>query len=447
MLDPAPPPEGDRGGAEPVSRLRNPRGDGRAGGGAGASRRLPLGRHGRVHRRPAAQFLFPRNEHAAPGRASGDRAGHRARSRRADDAHRRRREAAVRPAGRAARRLGDRGAHLCRGPDAQFSAVDRPPRPVSAADRGRRPARRRRLRRGRDQRLLRPDDRQARRLMVADRDTAINRLRGALDEFYVAGVRHNVPFLAAVAAKPRFRAGALSTNFIAEEFPGGFVTAGRFCRGRPGDPARRGARRTPHPRARDGDRRQARRGRASKFPRNTQFCSTADPSGCRASRKAALTWSKSRARAGSRRPIGSRAKPCCMRASSSRSRQCRSNGCRARNFGSCIAALYAAPRCCRRGPPSCSALMPEKKAADTSRLLLSPMPGLLSSIAVEQGQEVKAGEPLAIVEAMKMENVLRAERDGRVAKRPRQPGRQPRRRRGDPRIRVDLLSLQHRQRA
>jgi propionyl-CoA carboxylase alpha chain len=61
------------------------------------------------------------------------------------------------------------------------------------------------------------------------------------------------------------------------------------------------------------------------------------------------------------------------------------------------------------------ALMPKKQPSDTTRLLLSPMPGMLSSVAVEQGQEVKAGEPLAIVEAMKMENVLRAERDGRIA--------------------------------
>jgi propionyl-CoA carboxylase alpha chain len=60
--------------------------------------------------------------------------------------------------------------------------------------------------------------------------------------------------------------------------------------------------------------------------------------------------------------------------------------------------------------------MPPKVAADTSRLVLSPMPGLLSSLAVEEGQEVKAGEPLAIVEAMKMENVLRAERDGTIGK-------------------------------
>ena len=60
--------------------------------------------------------------------------------------------------------------------------------------------------------------------------------------------------------------------------------------------------------------------------------------------------------------------------------------------------------------------MPPKVAADTSRRVVSPMPGLLSSLAVSEGQEVKAGETLAIVEAMKMENVLRAERDGTVAK-------------------------------
>ncbi len=56
-------------------------------------------------------------------------------------------------------------------------------------------------------------------------------------------------------------------------------------------------------------------------------------------------------------------------------------------------------------------LMPEKALADTSKKLLCPMPGLVLSITAEVGQEVKAGEPLAIVEAMKMENILRAERD------------------------------------
>jgi propionyl-CoA carboxylase alpha chain len=56
--------------------------------------------------------------------------------------------------------------------------------------------------------------------------------------------------------------------------------------------------------------------------------------------------------------------------------------------------------------------LPPKKIADTSRLVLSPMPGLVVSIEVEPGQEVKAGETLCIVEAMKMQNIIRAERDG-----------------------------------
>ena len=60
------------------------------------------------------------------------------------------------------------------------------------------------------------------------------------------------------------------------------------------------------------------------------------------------------------------------------------------------------------------ALMPVKAAPDTSKFLLSPMPGLLASVAVSEGQEIKTGEVLAVVEAMKMENVLRATRDGTV---------------------------------
>jgi propionyl-CoA carboxylase alpha chain len=68
------------------------------------------------------------------------------------------------------------------------------------------------------------------------------------------------------------------------------------------------------------------------------------------------------------------------------------------------------------------ALMPKKRVADTSKLLLSPMPGLLLSIAVKPGQEVKVGEELAVVEAMKMENVLRAAQDGIIADVKAQPG-------------------------
>ena len=60
-------------------------------------------------------------------------------------------------------------------------------------------------------------------------------------------------------------------------------------------------------------------------------------------------------------------------------------------------------------------LMPERQEADTSQFLLCPMPGLVVSISVAAGDEVKAGQPLAVVEAMKMENILRAERDAVVA--------------------------------
>ena len=61
-------------------------------------------------------------------------------------------------------------------------------------------------------------------------------------------------------------------------------------------------------------------------------------------------------------------------------------------------------------------LMPVKAAADMSKFLLCPMPGLVKAIHTSEGAEVKAGDALAVVEAMKMENILRAERDGVVKK-------------------------------
>ena len=60
--------------------------------------------------------------------------------------------------------------------------------------------------------------------------------------------------------------------------------------------------------------------------------------------------------------------------------------------------------------------MPEVKEKDTSNLLLCPMPGLVVSINVSEGEKIEAGQTLAIVEAMKMENVLKAEKNGVVKK-------------------------------
>ena len=149
MLDPAAEPEGGRGGAEPVPRRQDARGDGGGGRRSGQGRRLRHGRHGRVHRRQGAQFLFPRDEHAPPGRASRHRVRHRARPRRGDAELGRRQEAYAQAEGREAQGLGHRGARLCRGPDAQLPALDGAAgalSPAQARPRGRRhhPARFRR---------------------------------------------------------------------------------------------------------------------------------------------------------------------------------------------------------------------------------------------------------------------------------------------------------------
>jgi propionyl-CoA carboxylase alpha chain len=58
--------------------------------------------------------------------------------------------------------------------------------------------------------------------------------------------------------------------------------------------------------------------------------------------------------------------------------------------------------------------LPPKQAADTSKMVLSPMPGLIVTLDVTVGQEVRTGEPVAVIEAMKMQNIIRAERDGVV---------------------------------
>jgi propionyl-CoA carboxylase alpha chain len=58
--------------------------------------------------------------------------------------------------------------------------------------------------------------------------------------------------------------------------------------------------------------------------------------------------------------------------------------------------------------------LPEKKAADTSKMIISPMPGLVVSMDVELGQQVREGEIVCVIEAMKMQNIIRAERDGVV---------------------------------
>jgi len=230
---------------------------------------------------------------------------------------------------------------------------------------------------------------------------AIERMRRALDEFYVRGVSHNVPFLAALMAHPRFRAGNLTTNFIAEEFKGGFTAAHLP----PRDPAMLAAI------AAVVDRIKAARLGTTQDDRVVMFnrkpiAVTATGSGPDfavdvGGRRIVIgtDWSPGEPLLHARvdglvvvvqvDAVGA--------------------GWRLIHEGGQAEALVLTPR-----QAELYALMPVKAAPDTSKFLLSPMPGLLASVAVSEGQEIKTGEVLAVVEAMKMENVLRATRDGTV---------------------------------
>ncbi|MES1153119.1 MAG: biotin/lipoyl-containing protein, partial [Dongia sp.] len=92
-------------------------------------------------------------------------------------------------------------------------------------------------------------------------------------------------------------------------------------------------------------------------------------------------------------------------------------GYRLSHGGATVKAMVLTPRAAQL-----DAHMPEKQPPDMSRFLLSPMPGLLVSLAVHPEEEVKAGQTLCVVEAMKMENILKAERDGKVSKLHAKPG-------------------------
>ena len=230
---------------------------------------------------------------------------------------------------------------------------------------------------------------------------AIERMRRALDEFYVRGVSHNVPFLAALMAHPRFREGRLTTNFIAEEFKGGFTAAHLP----PRDPAMLAGV------AAVADRIKA--ARLGIMQDNRVVMLNRDP--------VALTVTGS----GSNFVVDVGGRHLAIETDWSPGEPLMhakvdgqtivvqidavGSGWRLIHEGGQAEALVLTPR-----QAELYALMPVKAAPDTSKFLLSPMPGLLASVAVSEGQEIKTGEVLAVVEAMKMENVLRATRDGTV---------------------------------
>jgi propionyl-CoA carboxylase alpha chain len=230
---------------------------------------------------------------------------------------------------------------------------------------------------------------------------AIERMRRALDAFYVRGVSHNVPFLAALMAHPRFREGRLTTNFIAEEFKGGFTAAHLP----PHDPAMLAALAAAAESiraARVGKREDSRVVMLNREPiALTVAGSESVIKVALGDRRLTIETSWSPGEPLLRVRVDQKAIVVQIDAVGS--------GWRLIHEGGQAEALVLTPR-----QAELYALMPVKAAPDTSKFLLSPMPGLLASVAVSEGQEIKTGEVLAVVEAMKMENALRATRDGTV---------------------------------
>ena len=254
---------------------------------------------------------------------------------------------------------------------------------------------------------------------AATREAAIDLQSHALDAFVIDGVEHNIPFLAAVMQHPRWREGRLSTGFIAEEFKGGFKP--RVPRGEElqllaavaiaidhlGNARRRQITdQMGGPAVRFASRRIAVVGneRVEALVEGTLGAPIQVTFLDRDGQRRATLKLKSDWWPGA--PVWSgmvRDKPVCV--------QVRPilNG-----FALAHKGFNARTHVYTEEEATLAALMPKKAAPDTSKLLLCPMPGLVKAIHVGPGQEIKVGDALCVVEAMKMENILRAERDGTV---------------------------------
>ena len=254
---------------------------------------------------------------------------------------------------------------------------------------------------------------------ASTRTAAIDAQAEALDAFYIDGIQHNIPFLTAIMQHPRWRAGTISTGFIAEEYPGGFkprVAAGseiellagvaaaidhlhnnrrRDITGQMGGAnVRFAARRVVHLGTTD-QRLDVTGGNG--YPTYVTFLDKANRPG-RSLEIVSAWWPGEPVWTGTvdGKTAAVQIRPLL-------------NGYDLRYRGIQVAARVFTER-----EAAMAALMPEKVAADMSRFLLCPMPGLIKAIHVSDGQDVKAGDNLAVVEAMKMENILKAERDAKV---------------------------------
>ena len=248
-----------------------------------------------------------------------------------------------------------------------------------------------------------------------DRSAAIEAMRGALDRFEVEGIGHNLPFLSAVMDHPRFASGNITTAFIEEEYPDGFSGAPTSD-----DDGKKLAacaavmnmiaqlRRTRISGAMTNHKRRV--GKAwTVFLSGQAFELTMKPKNEGAKikfsdgtkMKVLTDW----------RPGTQLLTATVDGAAIAVKVKANASGYEMRYRGATHQAQIMSPRVAKL-----NGHMLEKVPADTSRLLLCPMPGLIVSINVSVGDEVQEGQALATVEAMKMENILRAERKSTVAK-------------------------------
>jgi propionyl-CoA carboxylase alpha chain len=249
----------------------------------------------------------------------------------------------------------------------------------------------------------------------ADRDAAIDAMADALDRTAVAGLNHNQPFLSALMDHPRWRKGDLSTALIDEEYPNGFhgVSPGEELLRRLAMVAlstellRREALRNVSGRLNN---KAVSAGRDWVVAVGTeQVAVRSAPVRGQSVRETEMILSGAKTpvtvKTGWRpgEPIWSGTidgEPIVVQLRSVTA------GVRLIHRGVDVVARVMTPRVA-----ALAALMPEKSASGSAKLLRCPMPGLVVAISVVIGQKLRAGEAVAIVEAMKMENVLRAERD------------------------------------
>jgi propionyl-CoA carboxylase alpha chain len=238
-----------------------------------------------------------------------------------------------------------------------------------------------------------------------ERLAAIEGMGRALEDFHIEGLGHNVPFLAAVMDQARFRSGKLSTSYIVDEFPEGF----------------NGSEATDHQidimltAACAMQLQQARRSNGAVGGdwvvvvghRQHQVTVVSDSEGLKitlgdSGRVLSFTdqaWRPGKAQFRGRldgKAFTVHVKPA-------------AEGFVIRHRAAKARVLVLTAR-----SAELHTKLPERKPADTSKMIISPMPGLVVSMDVVLGQEVKEGEVVCVIEAMKMQNIIRAERDGVV---------------------------------